>query len=59
MKHFKTKKDSKRIVDNIKFLIMQDNNRSYISPNFLYYYTKMPECLLKNLNIQFNIVNGV
>lgn len=33
----KIKKDSNQIIDDTKFLIMQNNDKSYINLDFLYY----------------------
>lgn len=38
---------------------MQDSDKSYINLDLLYYYKEMPTCLLINLSIKFNIVNGI
>lgn len=56
--YFKIKRNSGQIVNNSKFLIVQNSDRNYIGPNLLYYYKKMLMCLLTNLNTLFGIING-
>ena len=57
IEHMYTKKDGGQIVDNTNLLTVQDGEKIYIGPGILYYYEKMPACLLTNMNTQLGMVN--
>ena len=38
-------------------LTVQDDKKTYIRPSILYYYKKLPACLLTNMNTQLGMVN--
>ena len=57
IQHFRTKKDDGQIVDNTKLLTVQDADGSCIGSDLLYYYRRIPVCLLTNLSIELGMVN--
>ena len=56
--HSRTKKEGGQVVENRELLTIQDREGNYIRPGLLYYYKKMPACLLSNVCTKLGMING-
>lgn len=59
LQSFIFKKNGNQIVNNTNLLIIKNDEKICIGSSILYYYKKMPTCLLTNLKTQLGIANRV
>lgn len=56
--YFRIKKDGELIVKDNQLLCIQDEEEVSVVPRLLCYCRKIPACLLSNICIKLEIVNG-